>query len=337
MRLSRYILRRLGLLLLQVFGVTLVAFFSIRLLPGNPAYLLAGSLATDEAVQAIERELGLDRPMYEQYWLYLQRAARGDLGRSWLTSQPVANDLVDRFPATLELISIALVLGILIGMAVGVAAALNRTGLVSRAATAYGLLAGSIPEFWLGLILTFFLFFKLQLFPPPLGRLALDVSTPERITGLLLLDTAIKGNWEAFRSAAAQLGLPVLTLVLIIVGPIMKMTRAAMAEVLDSDYIQLARAAGLPQRVVARYALRNALPPVVTLVGVVYGYMIGGAVLVETIFSWGGIGQYVVQGIQNSDYNSIQGFLLVATSFSLLVYLAVDLLYLAIDPRVSYQ
>src|SRR5581483_297426 len=331
-----YVLRRLALLVPQALGVTTVVFVLIRLLPGNPAYLIAGSLATQDVIDSVTKQLGLDRPLWEQYVNYVASVARGDLGKSWLTSQSVSDDLLQRFPATFELITCALVLAFLIALPLGMMTALRPGGIADRIAAGYGMLAGAMPDFWWGLVLIFVLFGQLHIAPAPLGRIDLTVSAPAKVTGLYTIDSVLAGNWAALRSSLAHLALPAFALAFVYAGPILKMTRTTMTQVLLGNFIMYARASGLPERVVARYALRNALLPVITMTGITYGYLIGGAVLIEQIFAWGGLGQYAVQAITSSDYMAVSGMVLAATIFSLLVYLVVDLLYLAVDPRIRY-
>jgi ABC-type dipeptide/oligopeptide/nickel transport system permease component len=331
-----YVLRRLLLLVPQVIGVTTVVFILVRLLPGDPAYLIAGSLATPDVIASVREQLGLNRPIWEQYLIYLGNVIRGDLGRSWLTSSPVAQDIVQRFPATLELITLAMVLAFCVALPLGMMTALRPRGIADRAASAYGMLAGAMPDFWWALVLVFVLFGQLQIVPAPIGRIDIALSSPPHVTGMYTIDSLLDRNWEALRSSVAHLALPAFTLAFVYAGPILKMTRATMSQVLLGNFIMYARASGLPNGVVTRYALRSALLPVITMTGITYGYLIGGAVLIEPIFAWGGLGQYAVQAITSSDYMAISGVVLTTTVFSLLVYLAVDLLYLAVDPRIRY-
>ena len=202
-----------------------------------------------------------------------------------------------------------------------------------KAADYYGLLAGALPDFWLALVLIFVFYTILGIAPAPLGRIDFAILPPEPITGALLIDSLIAGNWAAFRNAAGHLVLPVLTLGLINAGPILKMTQSTMERMLEADFSRYAEMCGLPQHVVVRKALRNSLPSIVTIVSVLYGFLIGGAVLVEIVFSWGGAGQYAVQGVLNADLNPVLGFVLYSAILSLVVYLMVDLIYFAIDPR----
>jgi peptide/nickel transport system permease protein len=281
----------------------------------------------------LRAELGLDRTLIEQFLIYLWNVAHGDLGTSWQTTLPVTTDLAQRFPATLELVTLGLLLALLIGIPLGVAGARFQRGVVRRAADYYGLLAGSLPDFWLALVLIFVFYTILGIAPAPLGRIDFAIIPPEPVTGALLIDSLLAGNWAAFGNAAGHLVLPVLTLGLINAGPILKMTQSTMERMLEADFSRYAELCGLPRRVVVRKALHNALPSIITIVSVLYGFLIGGAVLVEIVFSWGGAGQYAVQGVLNADLNPVLGFVLYSAILSLVVYLMVDLIYFAIDPR----
>jgi ABC-type dipeptide/oligopeptide/nickel transport system permease component len=329
-----YIIKRLLAFIPLLFGISLITFFLIRLLPGDPARVLAGSTHYEEAIEAIRQRMGLDKPIPVQYGIYLRNLLHGDLGNSWFTGKPVATDLADRAPATLELITYGLILAILIGFFLGVVGALNAGGPVDRIAQFYGFLAGALPDFWLALLVVLILFHQFHLIPPPLGRFPLTMTEPPRVTGMLTIDSLLARDPEAFRASAAQLVAPVLTLGLLNAAPITRMTRSTMHDILQGDFIRFANACGLPPRQVARYAFQSILPPVVTLIGFLYAFLIGGAVLVETVFSWNGIGQYAVQSIINKDYAPVQAFVLIAGVFSLVVYLIVDLIYMLVDPRV---
>jgi ABC-type dipeptide/oligopeptide/nickel transport system permease component len=331
-----YVIRRLLFLVPQVIGVTTIVFILIRLLPGDPAYLVAGSLATPDVIASIRAQMGLDHPIWQQYLIYLSHVAQGDLGKSWLTSGPVTTDILQRLPATLELITLALILAFAIALPLGMLTALRPGSIADRVASAYGMLAGAMPDFWWALFLVFLLFGQLQIAPAPVGRIDLALLAPPQVTGFYTIDSILSGDWDALWSSFAHLILPAFTLAFVYAGPILKMARSSMSQALRGNYILYARACGLPRRVVTRYALRNALLPVITMTGITYGYLLGGAVLIEQIFAWGGLGQYAVQAITSSDYMAVSGVVLVTTVFALLVYLVVDLLYLAVDPRIRY-
>lgn len=330
----KIVLSRSSILIPQMFGVMLVTFLLIRLLPGDPALLLLGNMATPEAIASLRERLGLNASIWQQFLSYVANVAHGNLGTSIFTSNPVLTDLLERAPATLELITYAMLLTVIIGVAVAVAAVVWRGGVVDRLSGIYGLAAGAIPDFWVGLLLIFFFFYILGWAPAPFGRIDAFLIAPPRVTGFYTVDSLLAGDWNSFVSAAGRLTLPVLTLTIVNAGALMKMTRTVFADIYRSDFIRHARACGLPERVIVRSALRNSLPPIITLVGFLVGFLLGAAVLVETIFAWGGLGQYAVQAVVNSDYPALQGFVLVAAAFILIVYMIVDILYEFADPRI---
>ncbi len=335
-RTSLYVARRLGSFVPQVFAVVTVVFVVVRILPGNPAYLLAGPRASQAQVRAISASLGLNKPIIVQYWHYLVGLLHGNLGSSLLTSHTVASDLVQRLPATFELITCALVLSLLMAFILGVLSSLKKGGLLDRISNAYGTLAGALPDFWWGLMLALIFFGILHIAPAPIGRIGLTIPPPPRITGLYTIDSVLALDAQALESSLAHLALPVITLAFVYTGPTLKIIRTSMEEQLDSRYVRYARALGLRQRTVLFYAARNALLPTITMIGTVYAYLLSGDVLVEQVFSWGGVGQYAVQAVESSDYQALSGVVIVATVFALIVYLIVDVLYLVADPRVSY-
>jgi peptide/nickel transport system permease protein len=324
---------RLALALPQLFGIVLVSFFLLKLIPGDPAPMMLGPLATQASLDKLRAEMGLDLPLPQQFLAYVERIAHGDLGRSWQTTNGVLYDLGERLPATLELVTLGLLLSIAIGLPLGVAAGRKPAGAVARAADMFSIGAGSLPDFWLALVLIFVFYAVLQWAPAPIGRLDFAVLPPARVTGSYALDALIAGDFTTFRAALGQLVLPVLTLGIIYAVPILTMTRVTIERLNDSDFVRFAEAKGLSPRRVARHALRNALPSIITVIGVLYGTLIGSVVLVEVVFAWGGAGQYAVAAVLNADINAALGFILVAALISLLVHLLVDLFALALDPR----
>lgn len=334
-RMLRIMLSRLAVLLPQMFCVLLVTFFLVRLLPGDPALFLLGNTATETTIAALREKLGLDLPIWSQFVLYMNNVLQGDLGTSILTSQPVTKDLLARAPATLELILYSLVISVLLGVSVAIVSVVRPGGLVDRGSQIYAFAAGAIPDFLVGLVLIFVFFFLLGIAAPPFGRIDLMVSPPTTVTGFYTIDALLTGNIEALGSALNRLTLPVATLTIVTTGAIMKMARSTFQRVWVSPFIAHQRACGLPESRIMRNALKNALPPIITTVGFFCGFLLGAAVLVETVFSWGGLGQYAVQAVINSDYAALQGFVLFASAFILLVYLAVDILYEMVDPRIE--
>ena len=330
-----YAVRRLILLVPVLLGVTLITFTLTRVIPGNPIDQLVSPLASKQERQRLIHQHGLDRPIYAQYVTYIRDLAHGDLGTSFVTSQPVLNDLTSRFAATFELTLYAMLLAILFGVPLGIASAVWVNRWVDHLARVLSVSGIALPVFWTSLTLLYLLFFRLHVLPAPYGRIDPGISQPKHITGLFTIDAFFTGNWHAFRSVAEALILPVGVLAFVVMAPIARITRSGMLEALESDYVRAARSLGLSERsVVLRHALRNALLPLITIIAVVYGYLLGGVVLVEEIFAWPGLGRYVFDGITSSDYPAVQGFILYATTIYILLFLVVDMLYMAIDPRI---
>ena len=330
-----YAARRLFLLVPVLLGVTLVTFALTRVIPGNPIDQLISPLASQQERQRLVRQHGLDRPVYDQYATYVRDLVRGDLGTSFTTSQPVSKDLISRFAATFELTLYAMLVAILLGVPLGIASAVWVNRWVDHLARVISVSGIALPVFWTSLTLLYLLFFRLHVLPAPYGRIDPGIAQPTHITGLFTVDAFFTGNWKAFRSVAEALILPVGVLAFAVMAPIARITRSGMLEALESDYVRAARSLGLSERsVVLRHALRNALLPLITMIAVVYGYLLGGVVLVEEIFAWPGLGRYVFDAITSSDYPAVEGFILYATTIYVLLFLIVDLLYLAIDPRI---
>jgi ABC-type dipeptide/oligopeptide/nickel transport system permease component len=333
-RMVRIVLARLSFLAPQMFGVTVVTFVLVRMLPGDPVMLLLGDLPSPETARALRHKLGLDASLYEQFISYIGATLRGDLGVSPFTSNPVALDLMQRAPATLELICYAMLITLLVGVAVAVIAVVRPSGLVDLGSTAYSMAAGAVPDFCVGLLLIFFLFHLLGWAPAPFGRIDAMLVPPPTRTGFYSLDSLLAGDWAVFGSSVAHLALPVLTITIVNAGALIKLTRAVFAESYRSDFVTHARACGLSERALIVIALRNSLGPIISLAGFLTGFLLGADVLVETLFAWGGLGQYAVQAVVNSDYSALQGFVLLASVFILLVYLVADILYELADPRI---
>jgi peptide/nickel transport system permease protein len=336
MRTSRYVARRLLLAVPTLFGVSLLCFSLVRLLPGNPAYLLAGPYASERDVQEVVRHLGLDQSLHVQYWMYLKGLVRGDLGQAWFTAQPVAKDLADRFPATFELANVAFLFALAVGVPLGIVSAVRRDSWIDHVSRVFSIVGVSTPLFVSGLLFVFVFYSQLKIAPPPVGRIDSFVAAPAPITGMLVVDSLLTGHWAALGSALGRLALPALTLGLSMLAPILRMVRSSMLEVLQSRYVKTAIAYGIPTRqVIYHYALKNALLPVITTMAVFYGFALSGMVLVETIFSWPGIGLYAINAILNSDYAAIQGIVVFVTLLYTLLYLVVDILYAFVDPRIA--
>jgi peptide/nickel transport system permease protein len=318
-------------------GLAAVTFGVTRFL-GNPVYLLVGVQADQQTIETVTRRLGLDRPLWEQYLSYVGNLAQGDLGVSRFTSNPVVYDIGQRLPATLELSTAALLLGIAWTVPLGLLAAKHKNGWIDRLAQGLVEAGVAIPSFWLGLLLVYLLFYQFDLFPAPLGRLGPTAQAPPTVTGLYTIDSLLTGDWGAFRAALSHLALPAITLAFTSCPPILQITRNAMVEVLRSDYIRAARSNGISEGIIfLRYALKNVLLPVTTMIAMTYGYLLGGTVLVEVVFAWPGLGLYAVDAMNNSDYEPIVGVVLLSAVVYVIIYLITDILHFMIDPRLRTQ
>ena len=326
--------RRLLLLVFVVFGVTVITFIISHMIPGDPARLMAGERATPEIVDNMRRQLGLDRPLYEQYLRYLGNLLQGDLGTSIRTRRPVTDDLIIFFPATIELAIAALSLSIALGIPLGVLSAVYKDRPIDHVARTISVAGISTPAFWLGLMLILMFYGKLGILPGS-GRLGIEFAAPQRITGLYLIDTTLAGDWAALRSALGHLVLPAFTLGFGHLGVVTRQIRSSMLEALQEDYVRTAKASGLTRgAVILNHALRNALIPSVTMTGLAFGDLLYGAVLTETVFGWPGMGSYVVESILSLDFPAIMGFTVVASAVYVIINLAIDLTYMFLDPQI---
>jgi len=329
-----FFLRRVGLVLPTFLGITLLVFSLIHLIPGNAVEALSGERGMDPVRYArLMNEFGLDQPLYRQYLLYLWRILQGDLGRSIVTHEPVLDEFLSLFPATLELSCCAMLMALLLGLPAGILAALKRNTLLDYSVMGVSLTGYSMPIFWWALLLI--LLFSVTLgWTPVSGRI--DILFDLRpVTGLMLIDSLLSGEAGAFKSALSHLILPTIALGTIPLAVIARMTRSAMLEVLREDYVRTARAKGLSKlRVIGIHALRNALIPVITVIGLQVGTLLAGAILTETIFSWPGVGKWLVEAIHRRDYPVVQGGILLTASIVILVNLSVDILYGIINPRI---
>lgn len=337
MRLLRYIIRRLLLLVPVLLGALFVAFILTRVVPGNPIERVAGPYASDEEVARMMADANLDEPIAVQFLIYLGDLLKGDMGDSFFTGQPVRDDLQSRFPATMELVLYGMLLGIVLAVPLGILAATKHGTLIDHVSRVIAVLGVSVPVFWIGLVLLTIFYDKLGLLPGPVGRLPIGATRPSDVTGLYTIDAIIARDWATFVDACKALILPAVTIGITAMAPIARMTRSTMIDALDSDYIRTARSMGLPsRRIVLHHALKNAIIPVMTLIAAVFGFLIGGEVLVEIIFSWNGVGLYSYNAILNSDFPAIQGFILVVTTIYILIYLVVDVATAILDPRVEF-
>lgn len=322
----------------SVVGVLVVTFLLTRALPGDPAVFFAGPAATQQAIEDVRKSLGLDKSLPEQFIVYLKDLGRGNLGNSVATGQPVLTEIRTRLPASLELTLYGLLVSVLVAVPLGVLAATRPGSWIDHACRVVTTAGVSLPAFFTGLLLVYVLYYLLGWAPAPLGRLDIFFSPPRNVTGFYTLDALIAGDWETFRAAFAQLLLPVTALAIFTLAPLARMTRAAMLEVLNSDFIRTARASGLPKtKIIYGYAFRNAMLPVVTTLGMVFSFLLGANVLVEKVFSWPGIGTFAIEALVASDYAPIQGFVLTMALLYVGLNLAIDVLYIVIDPRVRFD
>jgi peptide/nickel transport system permease protein len=330
------ILKRLAGALPNIVGVVIVTFLLTRALPGDPAAYFAGPAATQEAIEQVRAQLGIDKSLAHQFGLYLKDLAQGELGMSLSTGRPVLAEIRARLPASLELTLTGLVLALGVAVPLGVLAATRPGSWVDHLCRLLATAGVSLPTFFTGLLLAYVFYFLLGIAPSPLGRLDVIYSPPPEVTGLYLVDSLLARDLELFWAALTQLALPAITLALFVMAPLMRMTRASMLGVLSADFIRTARASGLPRRqVLYAYAFRNALLPIVTTLGMVFSFLLGSNVLVEKVFAWPGIGSYVIEALVASDYAPVQGFVLTMALLYVALNLAIDVLYGVIDPRVG--
>src|SRR5215470_19075078 len=332
----RFVLTRLSLVIPTFLGITLLAFILIRLVPGDPIETLAGERGLDPARhEALRKEYGFDKPVLAQYGIYIAHVLQGDLGRSLITHEPVLSEFRSLFPATLELAICAVIFALAIGLPAGMLAAVRRNSIFDHGVMAISLTGYSMPIFWWGLLLI--ILFSVQLDLTPVSGRISAMYFVEPVTGFLLIDALLSDQDGAFLSAVSHLILPTVVLGTVPLAVTARMTRSAMLEVLGEDYIRTARAKGLPRwRVIAVHALRNALIPVITVIGLQVGLLLSGAILTETIFSWPGVGNWLVHGVQSRDYPVVQGGILLVATIVISVNLIVDLTYGVVNPRIRH-
>jgi len=334
MSLIAYVARRIILLIPVLWGVVTLTFFVSHVIPGDAAQLIAGPRATAELIARIRTEYGLDQPLYAQYYQYMLNLLRGDLGTSILTRRPVLHDILQYFPATFELTTAAILVSALTGVTLGVVAAIKKDTWVDHASRVISIVGVSMPMFWMALLMMVLFYVKLGWFP---GAGRIGGEPPLRVTGLYVLDGLLTGNWEALGDAISHLVLPVTALSYAVLSRIVRMTRASMLEVLNQDFVQTARAKGLAERTTLfKHALRNALIPVLTVIGLSYGMLLGGALATEIIFAWPGMAHYAVGSVTSLDYPAVMGVVLVIAVLYTVVNMIVDVTYGLIDPRIRY-
>ena len=331
-----YLRRRIPISLVVLIGISFLSFVMVYLLPGDPVSTRYPILRREDR-EVIRARMGLDQPLPVQYVTYMGALARGDMGVSYNTANSVSNDLLVRYPASLELILVALAIAVILGVPMGIVAAVKKNRLTDHAVRLSTVATMSVPTFWLGIILIILLFYQLKLVPAPIGRLSIGIEPPTNVTGLFVVDSILSGNWVTLRASLAHLMLPSIVLAASIIASVARITRAAVIDVLEEDYIAFARAIGVPERtVVYGDSLNNAKISIITMIGFVAAALIGGAAIVEKVFSWPGIGFYAVQAIVTSDHAAIQGVLIVIAVAVAVINLLVDLSYAYIDPRIRY-
>ncbi|MEJ2709438.1 MAG: ABC transporter permease [Anaerolineales bacterium] len=338
MRWFEYLFRRLIMAVFVLISVSIITFFIARVIPSDPAAAWVGTHPTREQIAEARQELGLDRPLWEQYWRYAGALVKGDFGTSIQSHQPILSDLRAYLPATMELVLAAMFIAIVIGIPLGVLSGARKGSLLDHSTRLVSIAGVSIPTFWLGLLLQLLFFSRLGLLPLG-GRISNEVALNNpvhTVTGFYLIDTAVTGNWIAFKDALIHIILPAFTLATYAIGLAIRMTRSSMYEVLEENYILAARVAGIRERVVLFVlALKNAIIPTITVLGLAFVYSLTGAILVEVIFSWPGLGTYVTNAVLSIDFPVIVTVTLVVTVFYVLINLALDLIQAALDPRVS--
>jgi peptide/nickel transport system permease protein len=324
----------LSTLLVTFIGLTAITFVIGRVMPADPVLAVVGDRASQAVYEQVYQEMGLDRPIYEQYWLYLGKLVQGDLGTSIMTARPVMDDILRFFPATLELATIATLLGIFFGIPMGVLAAVNKGRWPDHAVRVFGLLGYSVPVFWLGMVGLLIFYAKLGWVAGP-GRLDVfydDIVTP--VTGVILVDAALQGEWEIFWNAVSHLVLPAAILGTFALAYIARMTRSFMLDQLNQEYVLTARVKGMSEsRVIWRHAFRNVQVQLITIIGLTYASLLEGSVLTETVFSWPGIGQYITRSLFNADMNAVLGGTIVVGVCFVGINMLSDLLYKLVDPR----
>jgi peptide/nickel transport system permease protein len=335
-RLLVYVVQRVFWTAFLVAGITLLTFAMTNIIPADPARAAAGLEAREEQVQEMRRRMGLDRPLPEQYLTYMAGLVRGDWGIAGRSQRPVLDEIKDHLPATLELVAASMLLGIVAGVPMGIAAALFRGSLLDRVLQTLAVAGTALPAFWLALLLQIAFFLYLRLLPAS-GRFTIIGSPPASVSGLYVLDAVLTGDLPALKTALLHLLLPAVTLSLGLLANLTRITRKSVLGVLAKDYIRTARAKGLAARtVVARHVLKNAAIPIITIAGLQIGYLFSSSVLVEVVFSWPGLGLYAVEAIGFLDFKAIMGATLVIAFIFVLINLLVDLSYALVDPRIRY-
>lgn len=332
---AKMIFKRLLLLVFVVFGVTFITFFLSNIIPGDPASMMAGQRANEETLEQVRKQLGLDQPVLTQYAHYMQGLLSGDLGTSIRTQKPVLDDLLVFFPATLELATLAFFIAIVIGIPLGILAAVKKNTFWDHASRIFTISGISTPVFWSGLVVIFIFYGLLGWFPAN-GRIDMHINPPTHVTGFYLLDSLLSGDFVAFQSSLRHIILPAIVLSFAQLAIITRQVRASMLEVLEKEYFRTAMANGIHgPYLLIKYGLRNALIPTITIIGVSFGALLGGAVVTETIFGWPGMGRYVVQSISYLDFPAMMGFTVFISIGYVIINLIVDLSYYVLNPQIK--
>ncbi|WP_019415452.1 ABC transporter permease [Paenisporosarcina sp. TG20] len=333
----KFVAKRLLLMIPILIGISMLTFAISNTIPGDPARLILGPKATPEGLESLREKMGLNDPLYIQYGRYMVGITHGDLGESTYSQGPVSSDLIRYSPATFELTLFAMMITLLIGIPFGIISASKKDRMADHFTRLFSLLGVAMPAFWLGLLFLLLFYLKLGILPGS-GRLDSGMSPPHHITGMYTIDALLTGNWTVLLSASMHLILPGITLAAVTIGMITRMTRSSMLEVLQSDYVRTAHAKGASEnRVLYGHALRNGVMPVITLLGMAFGHALGGSVLVESVFSWPGLGKYAVNAITYLDFPAVMGVTLLIAVMFILVNLIVDTLYFFIDPRLKHN
>jgi peptide/nickel transport system permease protein len=331
------LLRRLAVAVPVIAGSLLLTFLLVRTASNDPVGLLAGPTATAEEVAAIRRQLQLDQPIWWQFLTFANGVAHGELGRSWLDSRPVLDDLLERLPASLELVLLGAGLGAAVGIPLGLAGALRANGPLDYTCRVISLFGFGMPTIFLGLLAVFVFFYLLGWAPPPMGRIDLMIAPPARVTGSYLIDALIGGDWDAARSAASRLVLPVACVAIVYAAPLIKQTRAIALDVLASDHLRFAEAVGLPDRMIRRIVRRNSAVPLITFIATELTAVFGTASVLELIFAWGGVSQFALVATLQGDFAVVQGYVIAMALIATVIFLVSDLAVLWLEPRARIR
>jgi len=333
-----YAIRRIAMMVPSLAGIIVITFILTRVLPGDPALMITGEQALPEFVDKVRAQYGFDQPLLVQLWEYLKQLARGDLGYAWHTGHPVASDFITRFPATLELTLSSMIIALIVALPLGILGAAKQNSVFDHIARFLSFVGSSVPIFWLGLLLIALFYSKLGWLPAPVGRISDGIYPPTHVTGLYVVDSLLSWDMVALKDSLLHLLMPAFCLSMGTIAIVTKMIRASMLEVIKQDFMRTAKAKGLSEMaVICKHGLINSLIPALTVIGLQFGYLLGGAVITETIFAWPGVGNYVTESILSADYAPIQAMTLISAVLYGAVNLLVELLYGVLDPRVRYD